>query len=84
MNRPRTVPRPRPFPSPRRTPRTRPEAAAELVRVEYERDRLERDLRMLDGRRNGALTSLERLDTRARMLSRMLANPGVRADRSPS
>ncbi len=57
----------------RRKPRTRPEIAAELVRLEYERDRLERDLGMLDQRRKKAERQLDALAARSRLLNQLLA-----------
>lgn len=63
---------PRPFALARRAPRTRPEAAAELVRVEYERDRLTRDLTSLDLRRADVTSKLAKIEQRARMLQARL------------
>ncbi len=72
MRRPPIVARPRPFGVARRKPRTAPEAAAELVRVEYERDRLERDLAMLAGRRAASELALKRMEARAKYLRGIL------------
>lgn len=72
MNRHRAHRPPRPFALARRTPRTRPEAAAELVRAEYERDRLLRDLAMIEARRSLTLTQLGRVSDRVDVLQRML------------
>lgn len=63
---------PRPFALARRAPRSRPEAAADLVRVEYERDRLTRDLASLDLRRADVVRQLAWVDERARMLQARL------------
>lgn len=67
---------PRPFALARRAPRTRPETAAELVRVEYERDRLERDLFTLELRRKETKKQLAVVDQRARMLQTRLSEGG--------
>lgn len=69
---------PRPFAYTRRTPRTRPETAAELVRLEYERDRLERDLRAIEERRARTLDALRKVSARARRLTEMLDPSGGR------
>lgn len=74
MNRLRPFSAPRPKVLGRRKPRTRPEAAAELVRVEYERDRLERDLAMLTQRRDTAQHQLAQLQHRAEALQDVLAD----------
>lgn len=63
---------PRPFALARRTPRSRPEAAAELVRLEYERDRLERDLALIDDRKAAAEARLRQVEARAVRLRAML------------
>jgi hypothetical protein len=78
MNRPRTVQRPRPATQPRTRPRTRTEAAAQLVRLEYERDRLTRDLDMLAQRRTTSESALKRVDERLRLLREMLAEDAAR------
>lgn len=63
---------PRPFTAPRKKPRSRPEAAAELVRLEYERDRLERDLAMIVHRKEQVESRLAKLDQRAKALNQTL------------
>lgn len=65
---------PRPFASSRRAPRNRPEAAAELVRLEYERDRLERDLSMILSRKAVAERALAQVMARSERLSAMLGS----------
>lgn len=77
MNRPRSIIRPKPFGSSRRIPRTRPEAAAELVRVEYERERLLREMMQLGARRAAASSTLRRLDQRAKVLHAQLDSAQV-------
>lgn len=73
MKKPPLARAPRPFGLARRHPRTRPEAAAELVRLEYERDRLTRDLDMLEARRQQAAALLNRVDERVRRLNGLLS-----------
>lgn len=68
MNRPRVIIRPKPYGASRRIPRSRPEAAAELVRVEYERDRLLREMEQIARKRTASLTALKRLESRAALL----------------
>jgi len=68
MKRPHTIIRPKPYGGSRRIPRSRPEAAAELVRVEYERDRLERELAQLGARKAAAASTLRKLELRAKLL----------------
>lgn len=80
MKRPPVIARPRPFGTARRKPRTSPEAAAELVRVEYERDRLRRDLDMLGARRAASELALKRMDARARYLRAMLESHDKKPD----
>lgn len=63
---------PRPFVDARKKPRSRPEAAAELTRLEYERDRLERDLAMIRRRKAQVEGRLSQLDQRARALTQTL------------
>jgi hypothetical protein len=58
----------RPASSVARRPRTRTEAAVELVRVEFERERLDRDLALLERR---TIVSTEARDL-ARLRSRVL------------
>jgi cell shape-determining protein MreC len=59
--------RPRP-PSARRVVRSRTEAAAELIRLEHERDRLTQALASLEPRRENARERLKKIDERARQL----------------
>ncbi|MEO1328926.1 MAG: hypothetical protein AAFW46_04630 [Pseudomonadota bacterium] len=66
----------------RRKPRTRPEIAAELVRLEYERDRIERDLGMINQRRLKAERQLDVLAARVRLLNQMLQAADDRAAHS--
>lgn len=73
MNKPSRRSPPRPFSIARRHPRTRPEAAAELVRLEYERDRLNRDLSTVEQRRAQTLLLLSRVDQRVKRLQEMLS-----------
>lgn len=63
----------RPFTAARKKPRSRPEAAAELVRLEYERDRLERDLAMITQRKNQVEERLATLSQRAQSLNESLS-----------
>lgn len=62
----------RAFAAPRKKPRSRPEAAAELVRLEYERDRLERDLAIISQRKSDVEKRLAQLELRARALNQVL------------
>ncbi|MGC2775957.1 MAG: hypothetical protein WA418_10025 [Bradyrhizobium sp.] len=55
-------------PSARRVVRSRTEAAAELIRLEHERDRLIQTLASLEPRRENARERLKRIDDRARQL----------------
>ncbi|MEM9726214.1 MAG: hypothetical protein AAF909_12245 [Pseudomonadota bacterium] len=57
----------------RRKPRTRSAAAADLVRLEYERDRLMRDLGMLEHRRAQTLKKLQDIEASAEKLREMLS-----------
>jgi hypothetical protein len=75
MRRPRVIIRPKPFGFSRRPPGSRPEAAAELVKVEYERARLERELEQLGARKRAAAATLARLEARARLLQAHLCDP---------
>lgn len=75
MKRPRSMHMPRAFAMARRTAQSRPEAAAELVRLEYERDRIARDLAFLEQRRAAARAMLSRVDARARLIQRTLNAP---------
>ncbi|MFC5320376.1 hypothetical protein [Bradyrhizobium oligotrophicum] len=52
--------------------RSRTEAAAELIRLEHERDRLTQALASLEPRREQARERLKRIDERARQLLAML------------
>ena len=64
---PRRSTRPPP-PSARRVVRSRTEAAAELIRLEHERDRVTQALASLEPRREGAHERLRQIDERARLL----------------
>jgi hypothetical protein len=64
---PRRSTRPRP-PSARRVVRSRTEAAAELIRLEHERDRLTQALASLEPRRAEARERLRQIDERAQLL----------------
>jgi hypothetical protein len=55
-------------PSARRVVRSRAEAAAELIRLEYERDRLTQALASIEQRRGDARERLKQIDERARLL----------------
>lgn len=66
---------PRPFRMASRAPRTRPEAAAQLVRLEYERDRLMRDLDQIEQRRRQAELALSRINAQARRITDALTDP---------
>lgn len=68
MNRPARTRAPRAIALARRRPRSRPEAAAELVRLEYERDRLARDLAVIDGRRARTDAALKLVEQRLERL----------------
>jgi len=63
--------RQRPPPA-RRVVRSRTEAAAELIRLEHERDRLTQALAALEPRREQARERLKRIDERERQLLAML------------
>jgi len=63
--------RQRPPPA-RRVVRSRTEAAAELIRLEHERDRLTQALAALEPRREQARERLKRIDERERQLLTML------------
>lgn len=60
---------PRPYRLSSRAPRSRTEAAGLLVRIEFERARLERDLAQMEVRATGALRALGEADARARVLA---------------
>ena len=64
---PRRSTRPRPQPA-RRVVRSRTEAAAELIRLEHERDRLTQALASLEPRRADARERLRQIDERALLL----------------
>lgn len=72
MRAPRRMTPPRPFTAARKKPRSRPEAAAELVRMEYERDRLQRDLATIEHRRAQVIERLAKIDRRAQALTQTL------------
>jgi hypothetical protein len=55
-------------PSARRVVRTRGEAAAELIRLEHERDRLNQALVSIEQRRDAGRERLKQIDERARLL----------------
>jgi len=76
MNRPPAFSPPRPPTGTRRVPRSRTEAAIELVRVEFERTRLSRDLTHLQSRALVSGRALELYDTRAAALLKSLSNIG--------
>jgi hypothetical protein len=64
---PRRSSRPQP-PSSRRVVRTRTEAAAELIRLEHERDRLIQTLASIEPRREATRERLRLIDERTRLL----------------
>jgi hypothetical protein len=64
---PRRSTRPPP-PSARRVVRSRSEAAAELIRLEHERDRLTQALASIEQRREAARERLKQIDERAHLL----------------
>ena len=64
---PRRSTRPQP-PSSRRVVRTRTEAAAELIRLEHERDRLTQTLASIEPRREATRERLRLIDERTRLL----------------
>jgi hypothetical protein len=68
---PRRSSRPQP-PSARRVVRTRGEAAAELIRLEHERDRLNQSLVSIEQRRDAGRERLKQIDERARLLLNFL------------
>lgn len=74
MNRPRSMRAQRVSTISRRKPRTRSAAAADLVRLEYERDRLMRDMRMLETRRAETLKKLQKIQVSAEKLREMLSS----------
>lgn len=74
MRRKSTLTITRPFTPARREPKNRPEAAAELVRLEYERDRIERDLELLKQRQAAAEARLKQVIHRTTHLQRHLTD----------
>lgn len=76
MKPPPKAPRKRPAQTALRPPRTRTEAAVALVRAEFERERLERDLASLAARADAAQSACELAAHRGRGLRAMLAEPG--------
>ena len=60
----------------RRVPRTRTEAAVELVRVEFDAARLERELGQAHRRATAARAQLDAARERARLLSAQLIRKG--------
>lgn len=58
----------------RRKPRSRSAAAADLVRLEYERERLVRDIETLDQRRAEALSRLQKIQLHSERLQQMLTS----------
>jgi hypothetical protein len=79
---PRRSTRPQP-PSARRVIRSRTEAAAELIRLEHERDRLTQALASLEPRRAEARERLRQIDERAQLLLGFLEVADT-ADTAPS
>ena len=76
MKRPVTAHRLRPPSVARRVPRTRSEAAVELVRLEFDAARLERELGQLGRRVRAAETDLKHARARAdAMLARLTGGP---------
>ena len=73
---PRRSTRPQP-PSARRVVRSRTEAAAELIRLEHERDRLTQALASLEPRREAAHERLRQIDERAQLLLGFLGLAGA-------
>ena len=73
---PRRSTRPQP-PSARRVVRSRTEAAAELIRLEHERDRLTQALASLEPRREAAQERLRQIDERAQLLLGFLRVAGA-------
>jgi hypothetical protein len=74
MKRPPATLLPRPSGARRRAPRTRTEAAVELVRVEFDAARLERELSQAGRRAVTARLQLEQARRRARLLSARLVD----------
>ncbi|MEM6739105.1 MAG: hypothetical protein AAF646_03255 [Pseudomonadota bacterium] len=68
----------RPLGATRRVPRTRAEAAVELVRLEFDAARLNRELDQLEKRAKRAGVDLERTQQRAgKMLERLRSDDGT-------
>lgn len=75
MKRPPTAHPRRPSSLSRRPPRTRSEAAVELVRVEFQRDRLKRELTEMKRRGDAAASDLRASTRRADQLLSRLSDP---------
>ena len=74
MKRPPTFVPPRPAQGSRRIPRSRTESAVELVRAEYEKARLRRELDQLSARTNTSHRAFQTHASRADMLISHLAD----------
>lgn len=81
MNRPPPGLLRRPSTTSRRQPRSRTEAAVALVRAEFERERLDRDLDQLSRRAQVAGDARDAAAIRSRQLRRLLDDAG---DHAPS
>lgn len=79
MKSPPATPRRRPPQATLRPPRTRTEAAVSLVRAEFERERLERDLAQLAARAEVTEETLAQAMGRSRRLRELLTDPEDRA-----
>lgn len=77
MRMPATFSPPRPFAIRRMQARSGPEAALELVRIEFERARHERELARLRLRAGTALSALDVIERRSRALLDQLASRGT-------
>lgn len=77
MKRPPATLLPRPAGARRRAPRTRTEAAVELVRVEFDAARLERELAQAARRATAARIQLDEARRRARLLGARLTDGGT-------
>ncbi|WP_159099580.1 hypothetical protein [Alloyangia pacifica] len=75
MRRPPACPPRRPNSALRRPPRTRTEAAVELVKVEFKRDRLRRELEAMKRRAGLSAAELRAHALRAQRLLARLATP---------
>lgn len=73
MNRIPPASPPRPFPAARRSARTRTEAATDLVRLEFEAARLDRELAQGAARSARASAARDAVDARIRACLRRLA-----------